>query len=138
MLNAYATIAAAVAFPMPGKVASVSGSAGEEHLASGCTGKALEVRKLFEKFPVLHGNPLDLCLLEHDLRDEDPVGVGGPPPGEIAAVGAVVGEDEVPEEPDGLLGDPLLKDRFEEPAFAVVLVGVEGADHTIILSDGEK
>jgi len=75
---------------------------GEEHLASGCTGKALEVRKLFEKLPVLHGNPLDLCLLEHDLRDEDPVGVGGAPPGEVAAVGAVVGEDEVAKEADGL------------------------------------
>ncbi len=162
MLNAYAQIAAAVAFPIPpGKVASVSTSAGEfaavllrhapcgllerdcpavvahalpgaEHLASPGTGKALEVRELLEELGgVLHGDPLDLRLLEHDLGDQDPVGIGGVPPGEVAAVGPEVREDEVAEEVDGLRGGPVRPGLFEDPLFEVVLVGVEAADHGI-------
>jgi len=53
-------------------------------------------------------------------------------------VGAVVGEDEVPEETDSLRGTPLLPDSLEEPAFALILVGVEGADDTIRVSDRRK
>ncbi len=98
---------------------------GEQQVALWCAGKALEVRELLKEPGVSRANPLDLCLLEHDLGYEDMIGVGGFPPGEVAAVSAVVGEDQVLEEAGGLPGASFLPDRLEK----LVLVGIEGANH---------
>ena len=46
----------------------------------------LDRRILTDESLVIVPDPLHLSLLKHDLGDEDPVRVPGPPPGQIAAV----------------------------------------------------
>jgi len=55
-------------------------------------GEALDVRKAREEALVVRDHRLDARLLEHRFGDPDGVGIPRAPPGEIAAVGAVPGE----------------------------------------------
>ena len=51
-------------------------------------------RQLVQKALVIRDHRLDAGLLEHDLRDPDPVGRGALPPGEGAAHAGIPGSDE--------------------------------------------
>ena len=53
-------------------------------------GKGLKIGKRGKEFAVFPDHPFDLRLLEHDLGDQDPVGIFCLPPGKIASVRAVV------------------------------------------------
>ena len=53
-------------------------------------GKGLKIGKRGKELAVFPDHPFDLRLLEHDLGDQDPVGIFCLPPGKIAAVRAVV------------------------------------------------
>src|SRR6188472_1233237 len=72
----------------------------DDHLArrGGCEGCG--GRPPFEPALVARHDALDLGLLEHDLRNEDRVGIPGPPPGKIAAALPVPGEERRLHAPD--------------------------------------
>ena len=54
-------------------------------------------RPSLEPLQVPRHDPGDLGLLEHDLADEDRVGVGGPPPRQVAALLRVPAQQRVPQ-----------------------------------------
>jgi hypothetical protein len=56
-------------------------------------GERLRGRPALEPLPETRDDALDLRLLEHDLGDEDRVGVAAPAPGEVAAVLAKPGQE---------------------------------------------
>ena len=56
-----------------------------------------EAGKRLDEGGVFLQHPLHLCLLEHDLGDEDAVGVAFFPPGELPPVLTVVAADNTPE-----------------------------------------
>ena len=49
-------------------------------------GEVLDGWKSLQEPRVVGKHAIDLCLLEHDLRDEDRVGITGPPPGQVPSV----------------------------------------------------
>src|SRR5262245_22911347 len=59
-------------------------------------GEALERRIPLEKLVVLRDHPIYLRLLQHDLGDQDAIRIGGPAPGEVAAVAPVPREQASP------------------------------------------
>ncbi|MEY2502061.1 MAG: hypothetical protein QOI07_2395 [Verrucomicrobiota bacterium] len=72
---------------------------GVEDLAFRSRGERSEIRKAPEPFIVIRNDGGDLGLLEHELGDEDGVGVGGAAPGQVAGIFAIPGEDGTPECP---------------------------------------
>jgi len=56
-----------------------------------------EIGKAPHPFIIIRDDGRDLGLLEHELRDEDGVGIAGAAPGKIAAVATVPGEEGAPE-----------------------------------------
>ncbi len=64
-----------------------------KNLSQGSLGEGGEVGKCSKKFPVLFDGPLNPRLLEHDLGNQDMVGVFGFMPGKGGGGGMVVGID---------------------------------------------
>src|SRR3990172_11951500 len=56
-------------------------------------GQLLDRGVLSKELLVLRDDPIDLGLLEHDLRDQDLVRVGGLPPGKVAPVARIPAEE---------------------------------------------
>ena len=52
----------------------------------GCSGERFERRIFLEPLVIFRQDPIDLRLLQHDLRDQDVVRVGGVAPRKVAAV----------------------------------------------------
>src|SRR5215470_12543231 len=69
------------------------------HILLGCGGERLERRILLEPLRVLRQHTIDLRLLKHDLRYEDVVRVVGLPPGQVATVAPIPGQQAVAEPP---------------------------------------
>ncbi len=67
------------------------------HHPRGGGGEGVDVRVLVEEAGVEALDPADLGLLEHELRNEDPVRVAGPAPGQVATVLPEPGHDEATE-----------------------------------------
>ncbi len=61
-----------------------------EDLDQGCGGKGRKTIETLDERLEFFEDAAHLRLLEHHLRDENLVGVAGPAPGEVPAVGAVV------------------------------------------------
>jgi hypothetical protein len=62
-------------------------------------GKLLDRRVLPEKLLILGNHPIDLGLLQHHLRDQDLVRVGGFPPREIPPIAGIPAEESLLEFP---------------------------------------
>ena len=67
-------------------------------------GESGETAETAKPFMIVRDDGGDLGLLEHELRDEDRVGIGGSAPGEIAGVFAIPGDERAPEERSGRSG----------------------------------
>src|SRR5712691_2097365 len=65
---------------------------GARHVGESRVRELLERRVASEELAILGDDPVDLRLLEHDLGDEDAIGIAGPAPREVAAVSRVPGE----------------------------------------------
>jgi len=77
---------------------------GNEEFSQGRPGKGSHIWKCADKSGVFQNDPVNLCLLEHDFRHEDSIWVWCAPPGKIAFVPPVMGEDLVLKKSDGLDG----------------------------------
>ena len=124
ILKAKAQIDAAVALPIPGNVARTSGSCGSIPSNSSTTRRAHfcreiarrlypipcqtartsgngapasdgKVRECGNEYRVFYRHPLHLRLLEHDLGDEDPVGIRCFSPCEVPPVIAIIVQDNL-------------------------------------------
>src|SRR5216683_3773505 len=67
------------------------------HVIGGGGGERLERRVAIEELVVLGHHPIDLRLLQHDLGDQDVIGILGAPPRQIAPVPGIPGEEAPPE-----------------------------------------
>ena len=72
---------------------------GLAHRRLGGRRQVVEGRVLAQEAPVVALDPVHLGLLQHDLGDQDPVGVAGPPPGQLAPLGPVPGQQPALEAP---------------------------------------
>jgi hypothetical protein len=60
-------------------------------------GETGEIAKPAQPFIIVRDDGSDLGLLEHELRDEDRVGISGSAPGKIAGVFAIPADERAPE-----------------------------------------
>jgi hypothetical protein len=60
-----------------------------EHLAFRSTGESSQIGKSPEPLIIIWDNSGDLRLLEHELGNEDSVGIARPTPRKIAPIGAI-------------------------------------------------
>ena len=70
---------------------------GVENFPLGGSGKRGKIREAPHPLFIIGDDGGDLGLLEHELGDEDRVGIAGAAPGKIAAVVAIPGEERAPE-----------------------------------------
>jgi len=54
---------------------------------------------------IIRQHSYDLRLLQHDFRNEDGVGIAGPPPGKVAAMAVIPFHEGTPEYRNVFLGD---------------------------------
>lgn len=70
---------------------------GVENFPFGGRGERGEIREAPHPLSIIRDNCGDLGLLEHELGDEDGVGIAGVAPGEIASMLTIPGEERAPE-----------------------------------------
>ena len=68
-----------------------------EHITFRSTGESVQIGKSPEPFIIIWDNGSDLRLLEHELGNEDSVGIARPTPGKIAPVGAIPAQERTSE-----------------------------------------
>jgi hypothetical protein len=68
-----------------------------QNLVFGSCGQSSEIRETPHPFIIIWDDDGDLGLLEHELGNEDGVGIGGAAPGKIPAVVAVPVQEGAPE-----------------------------------------
>ena len=92
---------------LPGGTVQIDGAAVvaeplplDDHVRRGRARERLDARPALEPGLPARDHAVDLRLLQHDLRDEDRIGIVRPPPGQIAPVLLVPGQEQLPHRPE--------------------------------------